>query len=200
MYGYIYKTTNLDTGLIYIGQKKSDKFLANRYLGSGKKLKSSIKSHGRDRFEVELLEECESYDELNDREIYWISKYNSTDPSIGYNISLGGDVPRGIQAWNKGITKEDDIRLVQKESTLKKRSESLKKAYREGRHNIDFTDEVRKKMSDRAKNRPHPPTTAGRVWVNDGNIEKSVKKDMVESYISRGFCMGRLYRPRNRKI
>ena len=38
MYGYIYKTTNLVNGKIYIGQKKSDVFLGDKYLGSGKKL------------------------------------------------------------------------------------------------------------------------------------------------------------------
>lgn len=38
MYGYIYKTTNLINGKIYIGQKKSEKFLGINYLGSGKRL------------------------------------------------------------------------------------------------------------------------------------------------------------------
>lgn len=39
MYGYIYKTTNLINGKIYIGQHKANKFLGQSYLGSGKRFK-----------------------------------------------------------------------------------------------------------------------------------------------------------------
>lgn len=43
--------------------------------------------------DVEILEEVNNNDrsKLAEREIYWIEKYNSTDPDIGYNISKGGD-------------------------------------------------------------------------------------------------------------
>lgn len=94
MYGYIYKTTNLLNGKIYIGQKKSNEFLNEKYLGSGKILRQAIDKEGKQNFKVELLEECESAQELNEREIFWISFYRSTDPNIGYNLSDGGYVPR----------------------------------------------------------------------------------------------------------
>lgn len=38
MYGYIYLTTDLQTGKIYVGQKKSAKFLGDKYLGSGNQI------------------------------------------------------------------------------------------------------------------------------------------------------------------
>ena len=34
MYGYVYKTTDLESGLIYVGQHKSESF-DNKYYGSG---------------------------------------------------------------------------------------------------------------------------------------------------------------------
>ena len=43
--------------------------------------------------DIELLEECLA-SELNEREIYWIAFYNSTDNKCGYNMSLGGNVNR----------------------------------------------------------------------------------------------------------
>ena len=49
MYGYVYKTINTITNKIYIGQKKSQIFLEEKYLGSGVRLKSSIKHHGKDK-------------------------------------------------------------------------------------------------------------------------------------------------------
>ena len=92
MYGYIYKTTNLINGKIYIGQKKSKVFLGNKYLGSGYKLKAAIKKYGPDNFNVELLESCDDKDALNNLEIYYISKYDSRNSDIGYNLAKGGNV------------------------------------------------------------------------------------------------------------
>ena len=54
MYGYIYKTTNLLNSKIYVGQKKSNIFLEEKYLGSGVRLNSAIKSYGKENFTVEL--------------------------------------------------------------------------------------------------------------------------------------------------
>lgn len=94
MYGYIYLTTNTVTGKIYIGQKKSDTFLGDKYLGSGVVLLQSINKHGKSAFTVQLLECVDTLDQLNEREIYWISYYHATDPTVGYNLSDGGGVPK----------------------------------------------------------------------------------------------------------
>ena len=89
-YGYIYKTTNLINGKIYIGQHKGESF-DKRYLGSGKYLKCAIKKYGRNNFKCELLEYCESLEDLNDREIYYIKENKSQNKDIGYNIANGGN-------------------------------------------------------------------------------------------------------------
>ena len=89
MYGYIYLTTFLPTGKIYIGQKKKDYFDTS-YYGSGKIIKSLIKKYDKQEFTVELIDTAESQEELNKKEIYWINYYDSTDISRGYNIALGG--------------------------------------------------------------------------------------------------------------
>lgn len=83
----IYKTTNLINGKIYIGQDSNNNPL---YYGSGKLLKAAIKKYGKKNFRKEVIEECNSIDELNDREVYWIDKFQSTNNQIGYNISIGG--------------------------------------------------------------------------------------------------------------
>ena len=90
MYGYVYKITNLVNSKIYIGQHKSS-FFDESYWGSGTLLKSVYEKYGKQNFTREILEFCETPEELNEREIFWISYYNSTDKSIGYNVSLGGD-------------------------------------------------------------------------------------------------------------
>ncbi len=84
----IYKTTNLINNKFYIGQ---DKHNNPDYYGSGIILKEAIKKYGKENFQKEILEECSSSEFLNDREIYWIDFYNSTNREIGYNITRGGD-------------------------------------------------------------------------------------------------------------
>ena len=84
---YIYKTTNLINSKIYIGQQTHKRW---SYLGSGKILKLAIKKYGRENFKKEIIEICNSIEELNEKEIYWIKIFNSIDKNIGYNIAFGG--------------------------------------------------------------------------------------------------------------
>jgi group I intron endonuclease len=82
----IYKTTNLINGKIYVGQ---DRYNNQRYLGSGRLLKESIKKHGIENFKKEVLEYC-SLENLNEREAFWIAELNSASSSVGYNLTSGG--------------------------------------------------------------------------------------------------------------
>lgn len=53
-------------------------------------LYAAMRKHGDDRFSVKLIEECQSFEHMNDRERYWISKLNTMSPN-GYNLTDGGD-------------------------------------------------------------------------------------------------------------
>ena len=46
--------------------------------------------YGIENFSFEVIEECEK-EKLNDREIYWISFYNSNNKNNGYNLTNGGE-------------------------------------------------------------------------------------------------------------
>ena len=71
MYGYIYKTTNLINGLIYVGQHKATKFEPNRYMGSGNNIKAAIKEFGKENFKCELLDTAETlYIDMNQPWVY----------------------------------------------------------------------------------------------------------------------------------
>jgi hypothetical protein len=89
MVGYIYLTTNLINGKIYIGQHICKTFDHN-YYGSGTRLKKAISEYGKRSFKMELLYKANSYERLNIAEITYIEIYNSSDPEIGYNITKGG--------------------------------------------------------------------------------------------------------------
>lgn len=84
----IYKITNLINGKIYIGKDTTND---KNYYGSGLLILKSIKKFGRENFMKEIIDECTTNKELCEKEKYWIDYYKSTNLSIGYNISLGGD-------------------------------------------------------------------------------------------------------------
>jgi len=88
---YIYKITCLINNKIYIGQCIKNKEKTKNYFGSGYIISKAINKYGKDKFKKEILFECNNINELNDAEIYYIKKYNSTNKSIGYNIRSGGN-------------------------------------------------------------------------------------------------------------
>ena len=82
----IYKTTNLVNGKIYVGQDSNNN---PKYLGSGTILWNAINKYGIENFKKEILEVCNSKEELNEREKFWIKELDAKKPN-GYNITDGG--------------------------------------------------------------------------------------------------------------
>lgn len=130
-YGFIYMTYNMVNGKKYIGQKK----ISNRgvpwkdYLGSGKLIRLAVKKYGEENFYKDILEACNSPEELNEREIYWISHYNATKDPLFYNICAGGT---GANYW-EGFDEET------LEKIREKHSQSAPKG--EQNHNSNLTEE-----------------------------------------------------------
>ena len=126
MFGIIYKITNLLDGKIYVGQTKQsiekrfqDHFYTKYHIGR------AIREYGAENFKIELLEECETLEELNEKEKFWIKTLNCKSPN-GYNLTDGGD---GHYTLN--------------EEARKKIAKANKKRV--------FTPEMRKKLSDSQK-------------------------------------------------
>lgn len=98
VYGVIYKIENKINGKVYIGQTTRRGGFDERY---GKKwwenthnqhLKKSVKKYGVENFEVtKVLKKCYKESTLNYWEAKYIKKYDSMNPSKGYNKTSGGD-------------------------------------------------------------------------------------------------------------
>lgn len=84
----IYKITNLLNKKIYIGKSINN---SPDYYGSGILIKRAIKKYGLENFFKEVIDTAETVDELNEKEKYWISKTESNNLNIGYNIAKGRD-------------------------------------------------------------------------------------------------------------
>lgn len=89
MYGYIYKITDLKNGKCYIGQHKYDKpELDPKYHGSGYLIKKIYNTRPETLLE-EILMICETLEEANYFEEYFIEHLNTMHP-YGYNLIEGG--------------------------------------------------------------------------------------------------------------
>ena len=96
MKGYIYKITNKVNGKSYIGQTRyTIEFRWRQHLHKKDNtyFHNAIKKYGVDNFIVEKLEEC-NIEDLNEKEIYYIAKYNTFKD--GYNLTIGGDGNRTL--------------------------------------------------------------------------------------------------------
>lgn len=105
MYGYIYFTENICNGRYYIGQHKAERF-DSKYKGSGKLLKQAFNKYGKDKFICQLIQWCETKEDLDKSEKYWIDKCQS---SSLYNIKEGGS-GGSYKGINKGIPKSKEHR------------------------------------------------------------------------------------------
>ena len=143
MYGYIYITENLINGKRYIGQKKSNKFLNTKYLGSGAILRKAIQKYGKENFTVSMICECNSKEELDEKEIYYIKLYNAqSDPNF-YNLTMGGESGLGGPKF-KGHKHTEESRKKISDSTKGEKNPFY------GKHH---TEETRKHLKEKWKGR-----------------------------------------------
>lgn len=83
---YIYEITDTTNGKTYIGQHRTDD-LNDGYMGSGNIVRA-IKKRRPNTLSKKILEECTA-DNIDEREVYWISYYKSVGKAE-YNIAKGG--------------------------------------------------------------------------------------------------------------
>ena len=112
----IYKIENLINGKIYIGQSVNIQKRWSSHKARAKDINCTahlylaMRKYGIENFAFKVIEYCK-VEELNDREIYWIQFYDSTNREKGYNIRYGGesggnyyDYHEIYQLWLKGMS------------------------------------------------------------------------------------------------
>ena len=202
MYGYIYKTTDLTNNKIYIGQKKSNIFLKEKYVGSGlliKKIKAKCKKDGiplEERFKVELVEWCSSRQDINIREPYWIRYYNSTDPNIGYNIAPGGadggPLYLGHKHSEETKRRMSENRIGTKNSNYGNHwhhTKDMKYRY-DGQDNPMWGKTQSKDTKEKIRK-----TKVGKEFYSNKKLDdvKLLSKDQVDHYVKLGYFKGNIH-------
>ena len=106
--GYIYRISSPYSIKVYIGQTtQNPKDCFNQHINRDKntKLGQAFAKYGVENFYCDILEEVPN-ERLNEREIYWINKYNSYHN--GYNMSIGGqNSSPAVEAIKKPVEQRD---------------------------------------------------------------------------------------------
>jgi group I intron endonuclease len=104
----VYKITNLVNGKIYVGKTSDvDKRLSRHFkIAESKEEKAyqylhrSINKYGSNNFVIEVLEDKLTEVDAFEMEKFWIKELNSKDPSVGMNLTDGGEGATGLE-WSE---------------------------------------------------------------------------------------------------
>ena len=194
MVGSIYKITHKESGKIYIGLTTwtvDKRWKRHLCLARSKKkimhLYRAIRRYGEDAFTIKTIETCNSKEDLIDREIYWISAYDTTNNKKGYNTTRGGEggaMPPRI-AKKIGLKKRGTKATPEWRAHI---SRSLKEYYQHHAH--PMSEETKKKLSETKKRlgqRPPPSRLSGKDHPMFGKTHTEEVKKRLRISTSRSW-------------
>jgi len=201
---YLYKTTCLVTERYYIGMHSTCN-LDDGYMGSGKRLKYSIRKYGVDNHKKEIIEFFETRELLIEAEKKAITPEMITDKNC-MNLKEGGFGGFSVEQQKLNAIKSNNKQKLLKETNpewLKQKSEKIsignKKAYDSGQRekkyfydwtNKKHTEETKKIISEKnsTKQQGYNNSQYGTCWItNEKENKKIYKGDLIPS----GWRLGR---------
>lgn len=204
-YHFIYKTTNLLNGRYYYGMHSTTN-LKDGYLGSGKKLRYSIRKYGVENFKCEILEYCDDRKSLADRERELITEDTLKNPMC-MNLTLGGVGGSGSrflskEQLSKGAKRMNEVlwsNPIWRERNYIRKSKMFKQMWKDnklkhcdwnGRHH---RDETKKKigLANSISQKGQRNSQFGTCWITNGVENKKVKKEEINNFITSGWVTGR---------
>ena len=131
---------------------------------------------------------CETIDELNLCEKYFIEKHNALSSNEYYNIAAGGDGGNTGRCY-KGMAPYKE-----------KHSEETKRKMSEARMGHSASQSTKDKISasNSGKKRTEAQIEAnrqrniGKIWMNKDGKQTTIYKDRLDEYLSNGWVRGRL--------
>lgn len=134
IYNYVYITTNLITGMQYIGDHSTNN-LNDKYLGSGKIIIDAIRKYKKKNFSKSIIEYFKTRQEAFDAQENYIKMYNTLYPN-GYNLSPTGG--HGINGGKLSQSTKDKISLIHKGRKTSPETKQKLKNLNSGENNAMF--------------------------------------------------------------
>jgi hypothetical protein len=202
---YLYKIANTKNGKYYIGMHSTDN-IEDGYLGSGRLIRNSIRSHGKDAHTKEILEYFDDRESLRKKEIDTVNDDLLSDPMC-MNLMIGGDGGY-ISVENQRARSIGGGKAFAK--MLKCNPEALEKLRQQSRLNInnanypgrDYNTFEGKSHTEEAKRsigiknsinqKGEKNSQFGTRWINNGNVNKKIKSEDLDNYLNNGWSTGRV--------
>lgn len=117
---FIYSITNKINNKQYIGQTihSPEKRFDNHCKSKNTYIGNSIRKYGKENFILKIIEECNSINELNERELLWIIELKTLFPN-GYNLRPGGNNSKPTEESKLKMSKASECKKHSKETKLK---------------------------------------------------------------------------------
>jgi group I intron endonuclease len=160
----IYKIINKVNGKFYIGKttkgmdERMKEHLNSKFENTHSLIHKAIEKYGKENFYIEELCSCSSYDELNEKEQFYIKELQAI--KLGYNLGSGGD-------GGDNLSNHPDNKLIRE-----KIGESSK---------IHWTDERKKKHSQRMSGDSNP-NYGNTYGFKKGHVPINAGKTLEETY------------------
>jgi len=171
--GIIYCYTNKNTGKKYVGQTIHPEQRKRNHLHEATVKVSeyyfhrSIRKHGWDMFEYEVLEKNVDHKNLNDRENYYMNMYDSIWPN-GYNQCFANSLNQtAIEKMKK--TKKAQFAAMTPEERKEKTRHMC-----ENNVGSKKSDDTRKKQSESIKKYLAENPRSKRVWTQEMKDKQSI--------------------------
>ncbi|MBR1645192.1 MAG: helix-turn-helix domain-containing protein [Selenomonadaceae bacterium] len=127
----VYKITNLLNNKPYVGQTRQSiekRFYQHAHANSP--LGNAMRQCGLENFTIEVIERCDTQEQLDTREKFWIRALNCMTPN-GYNQSLGGERGHINRSKNRTKTVSAGVNRMEIPTALKRFRQSLKLSQRQ---------------------------------------------------------------------
>lgn len=207
---YIYKTTCNVTGRYYIGMHSTNN-LEDCYMGSGTRLRRSLRKYGVEQHTKEILEYCNSRELLIEREIAIVTN-ELIDDDLCINLKCGGEggfiseeqqkhrSECGGKAFAEKLKTDEKFKL----EWTAKMVNGLKDSYFNGKKdrnwgkdwtNNKHSEETKILMSQSSKGMGVGENNSqfGTCWITRDGLNKKIKKEDLNNYINEGWYKGRKF-------
>ncbi len=206
-YHYLYRTTNLINGKIYIGVHFTNN-LYDAYLGSGGVFLKALKKYGKESFEREIIYRFQNHAQAFFCESIIVNK-EFVDRDDTYNTSLGGRAGTGmlgktqpksarkkIGDFHRGKIMSDESK--RKMSILAKQRTGVKNSFYDKQHSSETKSQIAKSLSKSNSAEGNP--CYGKRGMHDPNTLKGkyILLTEIDVYESKGWRMG--LKPRSKPI
>lgn len=185
----------------------------DNYMGGGKRIRNSIRKHGVEAHEKEILAFFESRESLAIAERNMVNEELVKDP-LCMNLAIGGvggagcftqeQLIQGAKTTSEKVWKDPIfVEMMKKTGSetmsnlwkdpefVKKATEAGSKAFKGKTHSIEFKERMSKVMSE--KQRGSKNSQFGKIWVYNLELKESkkIEKNELDLYLRSGWSRGR---------